>query len=300
VKCSVIVPVYNDWHRVPYLLECLERQTFKHENFEVILVDNASDRFSPPDSMPPNARIEHCRARGSYAARNEGIKHAAGNWLVFTDADCRPRPDWLENLMTVAEQSTARPANQPSSEPANQQTLLAGAVHMVSDSQTPNLYEIYDLVRGIPQDWYVKRGYAATANLALPAELMARLGGFDAGRISGGDAELCGRARQAGARLRYVPDAVVEHPARSSWRELRAKVRRIKAGQIAAGDWKRRFRSLLPPVIEIWRCLRVTGRPFKHRLTAMMVQFALWPVELRAALRAGRANPLRYNSDIDQ
>lgn len=287
MNCSIIVPVYNHWHLVPTLLECLARQTLPQDEFETILVDNASETFESPKSLPPNTTIITCDSPGSYAARNRGIEKARGRWLVFTDADCRPQPDWLRTLMTQAKEAAT-------------ETLLAGAVHMVSGSDSPNRYEIYDLVRGIPQDWYVKLGYAATANLALPAELMAQLGGFDGGRMSGGDAELCRRARQVGARLSYVADAVVEHPVRNSWKELTTKVRRIKAGQIAAGDWKRRFRSLLPPVIEIWRCLRVTGRPFKYRLTAVMVQLALWPVELRAALRSSRANPLRYNSDIHQ
>jgi len=280
VSCSIIVPVYNHWHLVPTLLDCLQRQTFEHENFEVILVENASDAFEPPESMPPNTTIITCDTPGSYAARNRGIARARGRWLVFTDADCRPKPEWLGNLMTAAGQSTVEPANQPK--------LFAGAVHMVADSNCPNRWEIYDLVRGIPQDWYVKRGYAATANLAVPAALMNRLGGFDAQRMSGGDAELCRRAVGQGAILQFVPEAVVEHPARSSRTELLAKLRRIKAGQVARGDWLRHLRSFLPPVIEAWKYLRATRWPLGYRLTAIAVQLSLWPAEIAWALGMGR------------
>jgi GT2 family glycosyltransferase len=284
VHCSIITPVHNHWHLVPKLLECLADQTLPQTEFEIVLVENCSDDFRPPDPLPPNARIEHCRTPGSYAARNEGIKHATGTWLAFTDADCRPRPDWLENLMAATEQ-----VNQSTSQPANHLTLFAGAVEMIPQNDPPNRYEIYDLVRGIPQSWYVKRGYAATANLAVSAELMNRLGGFDASRHSGGDAELCRRARKAGAALEYVPNAVAEHPARQSWEELVAKVRRVKHGQVASGAraerWRWRLRTLLPPLIETFKYLRARQWPLSFRLQAIAVQFRLWPVDVHETWR---------------
>jgi GT2 family glycosyltransferase len=312
LRFSVIVPVYNDWHRVPRLLECLTQQTLDAESFEIILVDNASEDFAPPETLPPNARIETCPTPGSYAARNHGMEQAQGEWLAFTDADCRPRPDWLHNLLAATnaqndktiqrqndqnEQASKRTSgankrseqtNDSTIQRQNDQTIFAGAVEMVTQNDTPTRWEIYDLVRGIPQAWYVKRGYAATANLAVSAKLMGRLGGFDARRMSGGDAELCRRAVTQGARLRYVSAVVVEHPARCSRREVLAKIRRIKAAQVAVGDWPRRMRSLLPPVIEIWKYLGSACWPWKYRLIAAAVQMQLWPAEIHYSLLAGR------------
>jgi GT2 family glycosyltransferase len=315
LRFSVIVPVYNDWHQVPELLACLRKQTLASENFEIILVDNASEQFTPPEDMPPNARIESCKTPGSYAARNHGIEQAKGQWLAFTDADCRPRPNWLETLMAATKQANERSdrTNEPTSEQANKRTIgankrseqpndstiqrqnerankrmiVAGAVEMVPQNNPPTRWEIYDLVRGIPQAWYVKRGYAATANLAVSAKLMGRLGGFDARRMSGGDAELCRRAMEQGACLEYVADAIVEHPARTTRAELIAKLRRIKAAQVARGDWLRRLRTFLPPVVESWKYLRSRNWPLGYRLTAVVVQFSLWPADIGQALRAG-------------
>ena len=276
---TVIVPVYNHWHLIPKLLHCLAAQTIQQHDFEVILVDNASEKFDPPENLEPNVQILSCETPGSYAARNTGIEQAQGKWLAFTDADCRPKPDWLQNLMAAIEHETTKRQNDKTTKPSNEPIILAGPVKMVADHTPPNRYEIYDLVRGIPQAWYVSRGYAATANLAIPAPLMQRLGGFDASRQSGGDAELCRRARAAGAILEYVPDAVVEHPARESWPELVAKTRRIKAAQAASGDWLRRLRSLLPPVVEAWKYLRARPWPWRYRTIAIAVQLALWPIE---------------------
>ena len=86
---------------------------------------------------------------------------------------------------------------------------------------TPTACARYELVRGIPQARYVARGYAATANLAVPADLFRRLGGFDAARRSGGDAGFFRRAGRAGHPVTLVPDAVVPTPAAPagpSWR----------------------------------------------------------------------------------
>jgi glycosyltransferase involved in cell wall biosynthesis len=92
---SVIVPVFNHWQLIPLLLDLLKNQTIPDSRFEIILVDNGSDHIPEIDDLPGNTRIIGCSTPGSYAARNEGIKHAKGRILAFTDADCRPAPCWL-------------------------------------------------------------------------------------------------------------------------------------------------------------------------------------------------------------
>ena len=279
---TVITPVHNHWHLVPNLLQCLAAQTLPQSEFEIVLVENASDNYQPPDQLPPNARIEHCTTPGSYAARNHAIEHATGEWLVFTDADCLPRPDWLQNLMLATNQTT--------NQQTNENTIYAGAIEMVPQNDPPNRWEIYDLVRGIPQAWYVKRGYAATANLVASAALTRKLEGFDGNRQSGGDAEFCRRAIRQNARLKYVPEAIVAHPARTSRAELVEKTRRIKAAQVQSGDW-RRLRALAPPLIEFWKYLSASEWPLSYRLTAIAVQLTLWPTELNQALKGAKVAP---------
>lgn len=154
-QCSIIVPVYEHWHLVPTLLQPLADQTYPADRFEVSLIDNGSSVFTPPQSPSSNVRIVQCLTPGSYAARNHGVEQALGQWLVFTDADCRPNPEWLATLMAPA-----------AAHEAEANTIQAGAIRMVAQSSRPTAWEIYDLIRGIPQDLYVARGYATTANLA--------------------------------------------------------------------------------------------------------------------------------------
>lgn len=278
---SVIVPVYRHWDLIPALLDGLRAQSLDPARFEVLLVDNDPGRPPPPLDLPANARIVPCPRAGSYAARNAGAAEATGALLAFTDADCRPEPGWLAAL--AAEDDGA--------------TLLAGPV-VVDAGPAPTRYALYDSIRGIPQARYVARGYAATANLAIPAALLEAVGGFDPRRFSGGDAALCRAAGARGHGIRLVAAAVVHHPARASWADLSTKARRVKGGQILSGSPKSRAlwlgRTLTPPLRAMTRFARA-DRPLSERLAAIRVLYALWGVELAetARLITGRTPPER-------
>ena len=276
---SVIVPVFEHWHLVPGLLDRLEQQTFNQHKFEVLLVDNGSTHFDPPKLLPANAKVLRCDTPGSYAARNHAIAQAKGEWLAFTDADCLPAEGWLQAYMHRIEALHQGPV------------VLAGAIHMHAKA-VPNRYEQYDLVKGIPQAWYVKRGYAVTANLALPASLFLQLGGFNEGRFSGGDAELTRRCVALGIPLHYVPEACVIHPARDSWQAMATKARRIKGGQLTAGTRKQRvlwwLRTFTPPLVAWYRFLCSSRHPLTYRLSACLLQASLWGIEVREAYQIAR------------
>jgi glycosyltransferase involved in cell wall biosynthesis len=267
---SVIVPVYRHWDLVPGLLEALAGQSFR--DFEVLFVDNAPGEPRPPLDLPEAARILPCAEPGSYAARNVGVAAARGRVLAFTDADCRPDPGWLAAFAAAA----------------GSERLLAGPVRMTTQGAVPNRWEAYDLIRGIPQARYVRLGYAATANLAVPRRVFERLGGFDAGRMSGGDAAFCRRVGAAGVGIRLVEGAVVAHPARAEWEELARKARRVKGGQIRGGSTAFRMswllRSLTPP-LRAHRRFRAAPWPRAQRRDAIAVLYRLWGVELAEIAR---------------
>ncbi|RJP53947.1 MAG: glycosyltransferase family 2 protein [Anaerolineaceae bacterium] len=51
--------------------------------------------------------IHDTEKRGSAYARNQGIAQSSGDLLAFTDDDCVPPNDWLENMIQIIEQYTA-------------------------------------------------------------------------------------------------------------------------------------------------------------------------------------------------
>jgi GT2 family glycosyltransferase len=278
-RFSVLVPIYEQWDLVPRLLACLAAQSLAQGEFEVILADNGSPHFAPPATLPANVRIITCADAGSYAARNAAAAVARGRWFAFTDADCLPEPGWLAGLEAAE---------------ADARTILVGAVDVRPMRERPNAYEVYDMMKGIPQERYASRGYGATANLTMAATLFREVGGFDGRRLSGGDAAFCKRAAGHGARVKFVPAARVGHPARTTWDAITIKSRRVLGGQVTAGTFRRRaaflLRALSPPVIAWWRFARA-AQPVGYRLTAILVQTRLWGVEMLEAVRLLAGGP---------
>lgn len=273
---SVIIPVYGQWDLLARLLVALQAQSLKTSQYDVIIVNNGPAADVPTLDLPPHMHLLHCADPGSYAARNCGAAQAQRDWLVFTDADCLPGPEWLTGLAAGAR--------------AHPDSLLAGPVRMFA-TDPPNKFEVYDLLRGIPQDRYVRHGYAATANLAVPCHIFTALGGFDAARLSGGDAAFCRRAGQAGHPVQLIPDAWVGHPCRRDWAALATKARRVKGGQLRGGSVRNRrlwlIRSLTPPLRQITRLIR-TAAPLGQRMTAIRIALRLWGVELHEIFRLWR------------
>lgn len=284
MRCSVIVPVFNHWHLVPDLVACLEKQSLGVSEFELILVDNGSDRYPDESTDPVFAKRAYCAIPGSYAARNAGIAQASGAVFAFTDADCRPEPDWLlEGERCVYG-------------PGEGKAIVAGAVVMTSrDPEHPERYELYDLVMGLPQERYVRRGYGVTANLFVSREVCARLGGFDARRFSGSDAEFCRRAGRMHIPVLYCKTARVLHPARRTMEELARKIRRIKGGQLTAGPlWRRisyAFYTFVPPLRVLREISNARGFSASQRLTVCAIQLRLWAAEIAELFRSLLGHP---------
>lgn len=87
---SVVVPAHNVAGFVGDCLDSVLGQS--HRNIEVVVVDDGSsdesgaiaDRYSARDAR---LRVVHTENRGLGAARNEGVTHTSGRYLVFLDSD---------------------------------------------------------------------------------------------------------------------------------------------------------------------------------------------------------------------
>ena len=265
---TVIVPVYRQWDRVPVLLHHLVAQTLGADLWHLVLVANDD----PPRTLmlAPNMRLIACPTPGAYSARNAGLAQASGDWLVFTDADCLPPPDWLANHHGALPDHPA---------------LQAGPVRMRAPEagRAAQFWSSFDLLRGIPQARYVREGFAATANLAIHRAVFDSVGPFDPARLSGGDAAFCRAATNAGFALTLANAAVTHHPCRTTWADLSRKARRVKAGQVLHGTPRARalalLRTLLPPLRQLMRFGK-NPAPLGRRVQACAVLMALWGAEL--------------------
>lgn len=242
-RVSVIIPVRDD-PRIVACLAALQRQTYPADLIEVVVVDNGS--VSPPEDLtgarPGVLQVSEPQG-GSYAARNAGVSASTGSVLAFTDADCLPEEDWLEQVVAALRAGAG---------------VVAGHVSVYArDNARPNPVEAYELVHAFPQETYVGRGGAGvTANLSTTREVFEAAGPFRSELYSGADIEWSQRANSRGITTLYAPTAVVHHPARDSFGALNTKLHRVIAGRFerdaleggpSVAPWPT-LRSLVPPL----------------------------------------------------
>jgi glycosyltransferase involved in cell wall biosynthesis len=87
-KVSVIIPVFNGESSIGPCIEHLNRQTYPEEIIEIIAInDGSTDKTS---DIIRGYGIQYITVpnKGPANARNEGIKLATGQILIFIDADC--------------------------------------------------------------------------------------------------------------------------------------------------------------------------------------------------------------------
>ena len=100
-KVSVVIPAYNEASYIDRLLEALSRQTF--DSFEVIVSDAQSKDGTKQAAESFKDRLDvrffEAPPKGPAFGRNQGAKHARGEWLLFLDADVYlDSPDFIGEL----------------------------------------------------------------------------------------------------------------------------------------------------------------------------------------------------------
>jgi len=216
---SIIIPFLNAGKTLSKCIDALRSQTLKPS--EIILVDNNSSDESPSIAkaavyrQPATFKYVLEKRKGPSFARNKGVKHAKGEILVFTDADCIPHSNWLTNLLpTFDDMKVGAVAGRiVGFEPKSTADKFHSLFTMTGPS-TGRVYTEFSLVTG---------GFP-TANLAVRKELIDSINGFDEDlEIYSEDYDLCARIYKAGYHISYVPEAVVYHQHRNSlsgtWRQ---------------------------------------------------------------------------------
>ena len=109
-KVSVIVPVYKVEEYLEVCVDSIINQTY--ENLEIILVDDGS-----PDTCPQlceqlkekdkRVKVIHKKNGGLSDARNCGLEHSTGEYILYVDSDDSIELDLIENLVSLASLNNA-------------------------------------------------------------------------------------------------------------------------------------------------------------------------------------------------
>lgn len=191
---SVIIPTY---HRNDLLAECLDLlapgvQTFPADRYEVIVTDDGYKTTAEEmiRELYPWVKWVAGPRKGPASNRNNGAKHAQGEWLAFTDDDCLPNSNWLSGYAEAI---------------IGESLALEGAIHPLGNCNQ-DLSECPVNLTG---------GCFWSANIAVKRSLFEEIGGFDTNYTLalGEDADLKERLL-AFTKISFVPNARVDHPVR--------------------------------------------------------------------------------------
>lgn len=210
VSVSVIIPVYQRDAELNRCLIALAAQNLPPEIFEVIIVDQNSDRAPKPSIDRLNLTRLHSADRGAARARNIGWQAARGEWIAFTDSDCIPSRTWLHYLL--ARSKTDRAAPHP----------IGVAGRTIGYRSESAAARYVDLTGGLDAERYLqhpKFPWAPTNNVMYRRDALHSINGFDArfDTYEGGDLSYRLR-KKLGGEIVFEPRAVVLHQHRSSWR----------------------------------------------------------------------------------
>lgn len=220
MRASVVVPVRDGTEVIGRCLAALAAQDLPEGEMEVIVVDDGStDGTAETVRRYRGVTLLQQAPQGPAAARNRGISRARGEYVLFTDADCAPRPTWARALLEAVEASGA--AGGKGVYITRQESLVARFVQIEYETKYARMArrESIDFVDT----------YAAIYR----RDVLEEVGGFDERLPSTSleDQELSFRVAERGHRLVFVPGAVVEHL-------HAATLRRYARKKFSIGYWK--------------------------------------------------------------
>lgn len=263
---SVIIPTYQRNDLLAKCLDCLAPniQTMPAERYEVIVTDDGRETTAQEmiSQQHPWVKWVAGSRKGPAANRNNGAQYARGQWLVFTDDDCLPDPQWLQ---AYAEAISTNPNC----------LVLEGKTY--ADRPRRSSAEVSPINE--------TGGYLWSCNFAIQKQLFESLKGFDERFIYAAmeDVDLRYRLQQQNLNFDFVKSASVCHP----WRD--------------AGGWRKRLQHQESVLIYLQlhpEQLSVLNYKSYLRAIARRLFRSTIPSCLSLKLKGFRAELLEYAANI--
>jgi len=274
-RVSVVVPAWRDYDALARCLEALGDQTIS-DGIEVVV---SLDGGPPlPDGI---ASMADTVVRGPHAgpatARNRGWRASSGGYVLFTDSDCRPCPEWAERMAEALE----------SGADAVKGAYSGGGRRLIQRLAQVEFEERYLMLRHADSVDMVD-----TYSAGFRRSVLEEAGGFDESFpvADHEDVDLSYRLARAGKRLVFRPDALVEHTHRETWRGYwRLKLSRGRWRLRVLRDFPRKaFRDSYTPLCMKLQVLLV---PLLFPVLALL-PLSVVPAAAWAALFASSCVPL--------
>ena len=216
-----------NWNVRDLLHRCLQRipQAADGLDYEIIVVDNASTDGSQAlaDFFPHVRWIQNARNVGFTRANNQGIQLARGRYLCFLNPDTEPHPHAFSTLARYLDTHPQVGIVGPqlrypdgSLQPSRYRfpTLMSALLEStpVAWHWPNNPWSRWYHCADLPPDQVHEVDWLNGACLLVRRQVIEQVGLFDEGFFMySEELDLCRRAKSAGWKVVYVPDAVVVH-----------------------------------------------------------------------------------------
>jgi len=204
VRLSVIIPTKDRSTTLIRVLRALEHQYCDKKLFEVIVIDDKSsdDTFSVLKGFAGKTHLNFRFLTGGGttpgAARNIGLHHARGDWVLFLDADTIPDSYVIRQHLHYHQKM-------------DESVCVIGYVHMDSQlEQVEQARRNETMLTFSPHTWLSWPEYR-TANSSMSRQRCLGVGGFDETLVAAEDTELSSRLARRGMCFYYIDSIRVCH-----------------------------------------------------------------------------------------
>ncbi|WP_425593689.1 glycosyltransferase [Methanoculleus bourgensis] len=197
----MVVPVRNGAPKIARCLQALLTQTL--QPYEILVVDGHSidSTREVARRFPVTVVYEDYGTVGG--ARQVGVEHARGDYVAFTDADCIPGNDWLENLVREFADGIVGVGGGIKNIGSG---LWEESIALALDTFLGSASSVQDRVL---KEKRVVKSISGCNSIYRKRDVVA-VGGVNVRLSINEDTELNARLQQYGT-LVYTPDAIVHH-----------------------------------------------------------------------------------------
>ena len=196
---SVVVPARNAEQTIGECLESLLTQSEPRERYEVIVVDDGSTDDTRQVVQRYEVTLLDQPHEGPAAARNRGVAASQGEVVLFTDADCVPAPDWIEEMLRPFEGQDVVGVK------GAYRTRQRGVLPRFVQCEYEERYERMARLKQID--------FVDTYSAGYRRQIFLAEGGFDTAypNASVEDQEFSFRLAERGYKMVFTPKAIVYH-----------------------------------------------------------------------------------------
>lgn len=238
---SIIVPIKNSERTLLRHLESIKTVDYPKDKFEVIYVDGGSTDKTLEILKSWKEKnlfqmivieLKNCKSPGE--ARNKALEIAKGEYVLFTDADCVVKNDWIKQIISPFEKD-------------EKIGIVGGEIHTLTVEDGNDIEKYLEFIKflsvngrcNIKKEGYfpdiknflphevngnIHSSFFATANLAVKKDALLKIGNKFWDEITGEDVDFNIRINKQGYKLYFMPSAIVYHIHRANLKQFRKQL----------------------------------------------------------------------------